>query len=205
MEQTVAIKFVKRTVAVVANSHLRSAVATNVKLDLLDETSVRTLVTVTARLLVLETSAVSVVNEYLIEEVGEISRVGVVLRILAQRSDFPSQSFSSPAELFASVTTLLTTSITSGSFDTTIAAAAIEFQAAELLQAVHDNSATVSPPTYIEVDTSDSKKKGLSVGVIVGVAVGEFVAFILIAVVVFLLVKKQRNLKHVRVYTTDAN
>jgi hypothetical protein len=107
VEQTVVIKYVRRGAVAETNVHLRSAATTTIRLDLLDETSVRTLVTTTARILALDPSAVSVVNEYLIEEVGEISRVGVVLHILAQKSDFPALSFSSSAEIFASVTTLL--------------------------------------------------------------------------------------------------
>ncbi len=186
-----AIKYVNRGAVAETNAHLRSAATAAVRLDLLDETSVRTLVTATARILGLETSAVSVVNEYLIEEVNGISRVGVVLRILAQKSDFPELSFSSPAEIFASVTTLLTTSIASGSFDTTIAAAAIEFQAAELLQAVYDTAAEVPKPTYTEIDTYDPMDAGLSTGEYAGIVIGVLVAFIVLIGCVWFAVKRR--------------
>ncbi len=163
-------------------------------LDVLDGSSRNALIAATAFVLDLQMSAVSIVDEYLVDtnSTSGLSRVGVVFRFLVQDSDFSQQSFTSPTELFTFVTTAFAESLTSFAFDTALNVAAATYQAAELLEqnAQHDSTVTVAPPAFTAVDTRH-EEDNLSEGEYAGVVIGVLVAFIVLGAIVFLLFKRR--------------
>jgi hypothetical protein len=186
VDQPVVVKFVRKGAA---------GDGRRLSLDQLDGSSRNALIAATASVLGLQLAAVSVVDEYLVDtnSTTGLSRVGVVFRFLVQDSDFSQQIFASPRALFTFVITAFAQSISGASFNTALNAAAIQYQAAELLEhnAQHDSTVTVAPPTFTEVDTYDPMDAGLSTGEYAGVVIGVLVGFIVLGVIVFLLFKRR--------------
>ncbi len=182
-----AIKFV-RAGAVVTRRRLA--------LNVLDGSSRNALIATAAFVLNLQMSAVSIVDEYLIDtnSTSGLSRVGVVFRFLVQDSDFSQQSFASPTALFTFVTTAFAQSVSGPAFDTALNTFAATYQAAELLEqnAQHDPTVIVTPPTFAAVDTRH-EEDNLSEGEYAGVVIGVLVAFIVIGAIVFLLFKRRNE------------
>jgi hypothetical protein len=164
----------------------RRALATG----LLDESSKNALIAATADVLGISRSAVSIVDERIVDPAEAELRIIVTLRILVQPSDFPGQTITSNAELFNTVSSLFTASVSGGTFDTALTATVVEFQAAALDGIQHDPTVTVAPPTYTAVDTtSDSGgKSDLTGGEYAGIVIGVVVVFLLIIAGVYFLV-----------------
>jgi hypothetical protein len=185
VDQPVVIKYVRK--GAVGGRRLAA--------DVLDGNSKNALIAATASVLGLQISAVSIVNEYLVDtnSTTGLSRIAVTFRFLVQDSDFSQQSFASPRALFTFVTTAFAQSISGSAFNTALNTAAVQYQAAELLEhnAQHDSTMIVAPPTFTEVDTYDPMDAGLSTGEYAGIVIGVLVSFIVLGAIVFLLFKRR--------------
>ncbi len=186
VDQSVAIKFVRKG-AVTDGRRLSR--------DQLDDSSRNALIGAAASVMGLAVSAVSIVDEYLVDtnSTTGLSRIAVTFRFLVQNSDFPQQNFPSPKALFIFLTTAFAQSVSGAAFDTAMKAAAVQYQAAELLEhdAQLDSTVTIAPPTFTEVDTYDPMDAGLSTGEYAGVVIGVLVAFIVLGAIVFLLFNRR--------------
>jgi hypothetical protein len=162
---------------------------------LLSDNSRQALIAVTASLMGLQVSAVSIAREYLIDtnSTTGLSQVGVVFNFLVQNSDFPELTFATPATLFSAVSALLDNSISGGQFDTALISVATQYQAAELFESGFDPTVNVTPPTFITVDTtsdSETEKSDLSGGELAGVVIGVIVVFALIVLCMWYTLKE---------------
>jgi hypothetical protein len=153
---------------------------------LLSDNSHQALIAVTASLMGLQVSAVSIVSEYLIDtnSTSSLSQVGVVFRFLVQKSDFPALTFDTPASMFSVVSEIFDSSVSGGQFDTALISMATQYQAAELFESGFDPTVTVAPPTYTTVDTAATTEEEddhyLGGGAIAGIVIGVVVVFALI-------------------------
>jgi hypothetical protein len=186
VDQPVVIKYVRKG-AVPDGRRLN--------LDQLDGSSRSALIAAAASVMNLTISSVTVVDEHLVDtnSTTGLSRIAVTFRFLVQDSDFSQQSFTSPRALFTFVTIAFAQSISGAAFDTALNAAAVQYQAAELLEhnAQHDSTVTVASPTFTEVDTYDPMDAGLSTGEYAGIVIGVLVSFIVLGAIVFLLFQRR--------------
>jgi hypothetical protein len=98
-------------------------------LEQLDGSSRNALIAAAASVMGLQVSAVSVVDEYLVDtnSTTGLSRIAVTFRFLVQDSDFSQQSFASPRALFTFVTAAFAQSISGAAFDTALNTAASQY------------------------------------------------------------------------------
>eukprot|EP01034_Spumella_vulgaris_P042831 gene42831-53144_t len=173
--------------------HIRSAADTTVTLDILSDNSHTALIAAVANVLGLSMDAVSVVTEELISTTSGLSTVGVTVRVLAQNSDFSTETYDSPAELFAFVQTSMSASLSSTAFNTALHTAAVHYQSAELVDSAYDSSVTVDQPTYSGVETvsnDDNLSKGDTAGIVIGVIV---VVALAVALIFYAVSKRPRS------------
>jgi hypothetical protein len=192
VDTTIFIKYVRRGATLETSSHIRRAVALD-GTSWLDTLSEDTIITSTSIVMGLKKSAVTIVSEFLIAEVNGISRVGVVLRVLAQNVDYPNTTFVTPVELFTSVTAKLSASVTDGKFDTTLATWATTNGAAELMAAVYDVAEPSVPPTYTVVNSTPEESNNISTDKFVGIVIGVLMAFMLIFGCIWFAIKRRNE------------
>eukprot|EP01034_Spumella_vulgaris_P035022 gene35022-43185_t len=185
LDYTIALKDVIVGDVVASNTqHIQSVLDAS----LLSDNAHNALIAAVANVLGLTMDAVSVLAAEVLSTTNSLSTVSVMVRILAKNSDFATQSFKSSDDLFSFVKTALTTTCTTGVFDTALQTAAVYYQAVELVSVVYDPTVTVDEPTYTKVDTYDPMDAGLSTGEYAGIVIGVLIVAMLVSAVVYFVV-----------------